>query len=61
MSDRSKSPALKTNKLPYFSAGLFFAAGIMFLGVPGAAKYIATPLFLIIVVINIVAGRKAKG
>ncbi len=61
MSDRVKSPAPKTNRLPYFSAGLFFAAAIMFLGVPGATKYIATPIFLIVAGINLVAGRKAKG
>ena len=56
---RSKSKVSKKGSLPYLTSGLFFAAGVMFLGIPGAAKYIATPVFLIVAGINLVAARKS--
>ena len=46
--------------LPYLTAGLLFAAGCIWLVVPGPSKYIATPLFFLAAVINIIVAQKSK-
>lgn len=51
---------MKKNNIPYLTCGLSFAAGCIWLAVPGPSKYIATPLFFIVAVINLVAAQKSK-
>ena len=51
---------MKKQQLPYLNAGLFFAAGCIGLAVPGPGKYVATPLFFIAAVINLVVVPKSK-
>jgi len=46
--------------LLYLTAGLTFAAGCIWLVVPGPAKYIATPLFFLAAVFYIIAAQKSK-
>jgi hypothetical protein len=51
---------MSKKSLPYLNAGLFFAAGCIWVVVPGAVKFIATPLFFIAAIFNVIAARQSK-
>ena len=51
---------MSKKNLPYLTAGGLFAAGCIQLVVPGPGKYIATPLFFLAAVFNIIAAQKSK-
>ncbi len=46
--------------LPYLTSGLLFAAGCIWLAIPGPSKYIAAPIFFVAAVINLIAAQKTK-
>jgi hypothetical protein len=51
---------MNKKSLLYLNAGLNFAAGCIWLTVPGPSKFIATPLFFIAAIMNIVAVQQSK-
>ncbi|MFO0920403.1 MAG: hypothetical protein U0451_01900 [Candidatus Saccharimonadales bacterium] len=51
---------MKSRKINYASAGLCFAAGCIWLAIPGPSKYIATILFFIAALANLFAAQNLK-